>query len=321
MNFSKIIFRACLVKDSELKLSKFIQARLRTTIENHLCFEKKAISSLTRQLLIFGLVIFLTPLSVSAQEKNAVFTSSTNEKQQNNFSKARYIIKKTEKNSNPISEVFIGEKKVITFTQIAGGLSPEKRAQIIMANLNEFIEKGENPENIIPTYHNGIAVGKINNKILFTADVKSAKSRGMSVSELVLIWTNNIREALGVEKIIRDFDLVSNYKSISPETHSQKYFNYAKTGIASWYGGFFHGRTAADGSIYNKREFTAAHKTLPFGSIVKVTNFKNNRSCIVKITDRGPFIEGRIIDLSERAAEEIGISGISKVKIQVLGTI
>ena len=92
-----------------------------------------------------------------------------------------------------------------------------------------------------------------------------------------------------------------------------------QSGIASWYGGYFHGRTTANGEKYNMWSLTAAHKTLPFGTRVKVTNARNGDSVVVRINDRGPFVAGRIIDLSKAAANEIGISGIGQVKVTVLG--
>ena len=94
----------------------------------------------------------------------------------------------------------------------------------------------------------------------------------------------------------------------------------AQTGIASWYGKDFHGRKTANGEIYNMDEMTAAHKELPFNTRVRVINLKNNKSVIVRINDRGPFIKGRIIDLSRKAATEVGIllSGIAKVRIELL---
>jgi len=91
-------------------------------------------------------------------------------------------------------------------------------------------------------------------------------------------------------------------------------------GKASYYGDEFHGRKTASGEIFNKWDYTCAHKTLPFGSKVKVTNLKNNKSVIVKINDRGPFVKGRIIDLSYAAAKKIGMIryGVVKVKIEKL---
>lgn len=92
-------------------------------------------------------------------------------------------------------------------------------------------------------------------------------------------------------------------------------------GIASWYGPGFHGRKTASGERFNQNALTAAHRYLPFGTQVKVTNLRNGNSVVVRINDRGPFTGGRIIDLSAGAARLIGVksSGIAPVSLQVLG--
>ena len=94
-----------------------------------------------------------------------------------------------------------------------------------------------------------------------------------------------------------------------------------KGGRASWYGPGFHGRTTANGERFNQNAMTAAHRSLPFGTRVKVTNLNNGRSVIVRINDRGPFAKGRVIDLSKAAAGVIGMlnSGTAPVRLQVLG--
>lgn len=93
-------------------------------------------------------------------------------------------------------------------------------------------------------------------------------------------------------------------------------------GIASWYGEPYHGRRAANGEIYDMEKLTAAHRTLPFDTWVRVVNLTNGKQVDVRITDRGPFIEGRIIDLSRAAARAIGMigPGIVKVRLTVLAT-
>ncbi len=91
-----------------------------------------------------------------------------------------------------------------------------------------------------------------------------------------------------------------------------------KRGIASWYGPGFHGRLTANGERFNSNNYTAAHKTLPFGTKVRVTNIGNGRSVMVRINDRGPFIRGREIDLSAQAARVLDISGIAPVKLEVI---
>lgn len=95
----------------------------------------------------------------------------------------------------------------------------------------------------------------------------------------------------------------------------------AKSGRASWYGPGFHGKRTANGERFNQNAMTAAHRTLPFGTKVKVTNLHNGRSVVVRINDRGPFSRGRVIDLSKAAASVIGLfqSGTAPVRIQVLG--
>jgi rare lipoprotein A len=96
----------------------------------------------------------------------------------------------------------------------------------------------------------------------------------------------------------------------------------AETGIASWYGAPYHNRRGSNGEVYDMNAMTAAHRTLPLGSIVRVTNLDSQKSAVVRITDRGPFIEGRIIDLSQAAAKQIGLvqKGTGRVRVEVLKT-
>jgi rare lipoprotein A len=97
---------------------------------------------------------------------------------------------------------------------------------------------------------------------------------------------------------------------------------FVETGIASWYGAPYHNRRGSNGEIYDMHAMTAAHRTLPLGSIVRVVNAQTGASALVRITDRGPFVEGRVIDLSKAAAEEIGIirKGTAEVKVEVMKT-
>lgn len=94
----------------------------------------------------------------------------------------------------------------------------------------------------------------------------------------------------------------------------------SSVGVASFYGRKFAGRPTASGEIFNPALMTAAHKTWPFGTIVRVVNLKNNKSVVVKINDRGPFIEGRDIDLSQGAAQRIAMvnDGVARVRLEIL---
>ena len=95
---------------------------------------------------------------------------------------------------------------------------------------------------------------------------------------------------------------------------------HTEEGIASWYGVPFHGRRASNGEVYDMHKLTAAHRTLPFDTVVRVTNLSNGKSTVVRITDRGPFVDNRIIDLSMEAAREIdSISpGVVPVRLEIL---
>ena len=97
--------------------------------------------------------------------------------------------------------------------------------------------------------------------------------------------------------------------------------SYARTGIASWYGKDFHGRLTANGEVYDMHDLSAAHPTLPLPSMVEVTNTGSGRRVVVRVNDRGPFARGRIIDLSHRAAQLLGLvrNGTGEVHVRYLG--
>jgi len=95
---------------------------------------------------------------------------------------------------------------------------------------------------------------------------------------------------------------------------------YYEVGIASWYGPGFQGNRTSNGEVYDMYGISAAHKTLPFDTVVKVVDLDTGKSVVVRINDRGPFVEGRIIDLSKGAAEKLGIvdKGIARVGLRIL---
>jgi rare lipoprotein A len=97
-------------------------------------------------------------------------------------------------------------------------------------------------------------------------------------------------------------------------------YDYNETGIASWYGTDFHGKSTANGEVYDQNALTAAHKTLPMPTLVRVTNLENGRSIEVRINDRGPFVNNRIIDLTRRGAQLLGFEnqGTARVRVQVM---
>ena len=104
-------------------------------------------------------------------------------------------------------------------------------------------------------------------------------------------------------------------KWYQPLPHSE---GFRQRGMASWYGRDFHGKKTSNGEIYNMYAMTAAHKTLPLGTYVRVHNLENNRNVVVRINDRGPFVRGRVIDLSYSAAKDIGIVGPGTARVEVV---
>ena len=129
-----------------------------------------------------------------------------------------------------------------------------------------------------------------------------------------LAYPNDSEERVG------DFKVGNPYKIKGRTYYPSEKYRHSETGVASWYGPGFHGKLTANGEKFNKRELTAAHKTLQMPSMVRVTNLDNGRSIIVRVNDRGPFAHDRVIDLSEKAAEIIGMkqAGTANVRIDLL---
>ena len=127
---------------------------------------------------------------------------------------------------------------------------------------------------------------------------------------------NKVSRIVQYITIVAMFFLVScHHKTIPSSTVNH---NCKQTGLASYYADKFNGRKTANGEIFDENKLTAAHKTLPFGTIVKVTNLTNNKSVIVRVNDRGPFVAGRIIDLSKAAAKKINLIEAGVVKVTVI---
>jgi rare lipoprotein A (peptidoglycan hydrolase) len=141
----------------------------------------------------------------------------------------------------------------------------------------------------------------------------------------IFIWLGSLISigATAIAKTVSK-DQPTKSKTAPRHRHHYKSFkhsndpNQSMTGTASWYGHGFHNRKTASGKRFDQNAMMAAHRTLPFGTMVKVTNLKNHKSCIVEIADRGPFVKNRIIDVSKGAAEELGFSGLAQVSLEVL---
>ena len=123
-----------------------------------------------------------------------------------------------------------------------------------------------------------------------------------------------IKDDGGYYKVGKPYKVLGQY--YTPEEN----YGYSEVGIASWYGDDFHNKRTANGETYDMRAITAAHRTLPLPSIVKVTNLENGRSIIARVNDRGPYVKNRIIDVSQKGAELLGYrnKGTARVRVEIL---
>jgi rare lipoprotein A len=151
---------------------------------------------------------------------------------------------------------------------------------------------------------------------LFTLGISTLS--GTFFPQLSAASTNHRRNLL--QKKVSPL-VLSNVNNNLRSTENQFQLAQLFSGRASWYGPKFHGRTTANGEIFDSNALTAAHPSLPFGTKVRVTNLYNGRSVIVRINDRGPFVKGRIIDVSAAAARVLNMinSGTASVQLDILG--
>lgn len=159
--------------------------------------------------------------------------------------------------------------------------------------------------------------------IAFTEQLRAPQNPSLTGENLALTITRQVTNTLNLPEV-QVASVAPPSSSPSPLTQItnrvKEFIASTYQGRASWYGGQFHGRRTSSGEIFNGNGLTAAHRSLPFGTRVKVTNLANGRAIVVRVTDRGPFVGGRILDVSRGAAAALGMiqSGVAKVKVDVL---
>ncbi|WP_222597490.1 septal ring lytic transglycosylase RlpA family protein [Edaphobacter albus] len=145
-----------------------------------------------------------------------------------------------------------------------------------------------------------------------------AKLRDAVVSPRRGLVIVTLLSALGITASASDPSVPVKDTVKGPEQQQGKGRHWFQVGVASWYGHYFQGKKTANGESYDMNGLTCAHRSLPLGSWIRVTNLKNRKSVFVRVNDRGPVPENRIVDLSYGAAKAVGISGIAKVKLETL---
>ena len=193
--------------------------------------------------------------------------------------------------------------------RLIGGLPDEAQAYQLANRLRHLLqEQVLRPEALKLGRLKGSPAVRIDNEILFATDELAADLEQQQW--LAIKWVDQLRMALGGEPL----DLGSIQAFLAGLTESQDQFY----GTASWYGPYFHGRQTATGEIFDQNALTAAHKTLPFGTRLKITNRLNERSVVVRINDRGPYIGQRSIDLSRAAARCLGSEGTGVIPYEAV---
>jgi rare lipoprotein A (peptidoglycan hydrolase) len=160
---------------------------------------------------------------------------------------------------------------------------------------------------------NGQPVVRLGKTVLFTVTAELARNYDLHRDQLAVHWLNNVRQMLGRPPM--------TIAQVQTQMYGLDDTGNTLDGTASWYGPYFHGRQTANGEIFDQDDLTAAHRTLPLGTFLRVTNRKNGQSVVVRINDRGPYIdeeEYRIVDLSHRAARVLGSAEKGVVPIEAV---
>ena len=216
---------------------------------------------------------------------------------------------------------FLGEELTAADKSATASLAeapnqPEVEAQQVAQRLEAFVHAGGDAEQILARWddtQDAYVVDLAEETLVVMGEDATLPDATGDLAEDTLQAANRLRRLLGNApplEAVEGEPAPPEPVAVAP----------AFTGMASWYGPGFHGRRSASGEVFNQNELTAAHRTLPFGTQVRVTNLRNNRQVTVRINDRGPFSHGRIIDLSAAAAQAIGLraSGVGQVRIEVL---
>ncbi|HEY9678246.1 MAG TPA: septal ring lytic transglycosylase RlpA family protein [Drouetiella sp.] len=251
-----------------------------------------------------------------------------------------------EENNAEYASVSLNGKDLLTYKASADNNAAEERAEDLADKIKDLVNQDKFDANkLVPAKEGDVAVLKLDGvavlKFDSTTTVDTTKQNAGSALEQSLKMVNTIRVAMGAPVIPMSFlktGVIAPAPSILPEPiqtiasttaaalSKLDLAAFAKaiggkfSGNASWYGGKFNGRKTSDGSRFDEEALTAAHRSLPFGTKLLVTNRKTGDTCVVQVNDRGPFVGDRVIDLSKGAAKKLNMigSGVAMVDCIVL---
>lgn len=178
---------------------------------------------------------------------------------------------------------------------VVGEVLDQQEAQLIAKQLEQWLADSTlKQSHLQPGLVEGMPAVKLGDRTLFSLNHKLVQNENCNLEMLAIQWTNNLRTAVAEPPLT----LVEAQEKIYQLEATEKTIQ----GLASWYGPYFHGRQTATGEVFDQNGFTAAHPSLPFDTYLKVTNQLNDKSVIVRVNDRGPYVDDRALDLSREAA-------------------
>jgi rare lipoprotein A len=219
-----------------------------------------------------------------------------------------------------IASVCLNGKELIAFRSALGSEDAVEEAEELAVKLQEMVaDKKFDINQVLPGRDGDAATIKVegNTVISFDPYVGEDNDRpGTAYLEASVKMVNALRTAYGVPT------LPSSFPDLKDKTALSELKGHLFSGRASWYGPQFHGRRTSDGHRFDMDKLTAAHRSLPFGTKLLVMNRKTGNTCVVEVNDRGPFIDGRVIDLSRGAARQLNMisSGVAMVDCLVIGS-
>ncbi len=208
--------------------------------------------------------------------------------------------------------------KDVSLSGLYSSINPIERAITTAALFNQFSREGFDANNIVPIWQSGSYSLKFGDKMVLKLDGSMVvPNSGADKAKNAIEAANLLRRLIGNSAPVNSV-VGAPPKPVTPV--AVLVVSQVFSGMASWYGPGFHGGVTANGERFDQYTLTAAHPSLPFGTPVRVTNTDNGRSVIVRINDRGPYVGGRVIDLSQGAAQVIGLvsSGVAPVRLEVI---
>lgn len=235
---------------------------------------------------------------------------------------AEVVTSSFEENGEECASVAINGEEVISYRGELDGESAQDRAESLADKLEEILDDKDSIESLLPAKDGSQAAIRCNGKTIIKFDLpvpgSASEEQGKLALKTSLQVINALRMASGSAKLPDSLNNLVDAAASGRLANIQGDDSFS--GRASWYGPNFHGRKTSNGERYDQEGMTAAHRTLPFGTKLLVTNRSTGKSCVVKVNDRGPFVDNRVIDLSKGAAKQLNMvsSGVAMVDVFVL---